>query len=75
MSLQASSMGLLHQQPALAQQHNNEIQSFFSRLLERTSRRHPPPFAIDARWNNNTVTEGSSAAAGNDGGLGAGLPN
>jgi hypothetical protein len=33
MSLQASSMGLLHQQPALAQQHNNEIQSFFSRLL------------------------------------------
>jgi hypothetical protein len=34
MSLQASSMGLLHQQPALAQQHNNEIQSFFSRLLE-----------------------------------------
>jgi hypothetical protein len=39
--LQASSTGLLNQQPALAQQHNNEIQSFFSRLLEH----------LQASWN------------------------
>jgi hypothetical protein len=62
--LQASSTGLLNQQPALAQQHNNEIQSFFSRLLDQ------PVRPTDGRCGH-TVAWKRAAAAGIGSGKGS----